>query len=167
MATVTLQGKEIHTSGELPAVGSKALDFDLTKADLTDVSLADFSGKKKILNIVPSLDTSVCAASARRFNRLAGGLHDTVMLTISNDLPFAQKRFCDAEGIENVITLSQMRNRDFGRGYGVEIIDGPLQGLLARAIVVLDEDNKVLHTELVPEIAQEPDYDAAIKSVKK
>lgn len=167
MATITLEGTPIHTAGELPTVGVKALDFRLVRNDLSDVTLDDFSGKKKVLNIVPSLDTDVCATSARRFNTLASTITDTVVLTISNDLPFAQGRFCEAEGIKNVITLSQLRNRDFGKGYGVEIVDGPLAGLLARAIVVLDKNNTVIYTELVPEITQEPDYDAALNAVKK
>ncbi|KPJ87353.1 MAG: hypothetical protein AMS17_08725 [Spirochaetes bacterium DG_61] len=166
MAKVTLQGNPIHTSGELPSVGSKAPDFRLTKADLSDVSLTDFSGKRKILNIVSSLDTGVCAASARRFNQEVKNLKNTVILTISNDLPFAQDRFCKAESIDNVITLSQLRNREFGKRYGVEIVDGPTAGLLARAVVVLDEGDKVTYTELVPEITQEPDYSSALKAIK-
>ena len=138
----------------------------LTTEDLQDVSLEKYSGKKKILNIVPSLDTGVCAASAKTFDARAPKLDNTVVLTISNDLPFAQARFCSAEGIENVQTLSQLRNRDFGRDYGVEMVSGPLAGLLARAVVVLDENNSVLYTELVPEIAQEPDYDSAVAALK-
>ena len=165
MATVTLKGNELHTSGDLPAAGSTGKDSNLTKADLSDVSLSDFQGKKKILNIVPSLDTSACAASARRFNDLIAKHPDAVVLTISNDLPFAQDRFCKSEGIDNVITLSQLRGRGFGTDYGVEIVDGPLAGLLTRAIVVLDQDNRVVYTELVPEITQEPNYDAAINAV--
>ncbi|MEM5948297.1 thiol peroxidase [Spirochaetia bacterium 38H-sp] len=165
MASITLKGNPINTIGELPAVGQKAPDFLLTKADLSDVSLADFKGKKKILNIVPSLDTGVCAESARRFNKEIAGKTDTIVLTISCDLPFAQERFCSAEGIDNIITLSQMRNRNFGKDYGVEIIDGPLAGILARAIVILDESDNVIYTELVPEIAQEPDYKEALARV--
>lgn len=166
MANVTLKGTPIHTNGDLPAQGSTAADFRLTRADLSDVSLADFAGKKKILNIVPSLDTSVCATSTRRFNDEIKSLGDTVVLTISNDLPFAQKRFCEANSIDEVVTLSQLRDRDFGKTYGVELVDGPMEGLLARAVVVLDADNTVRYTELVPEIAQEPDYDAALRAVK-
>lgn len=162
MAQITLAGNIIHTSGELPSAGSTAPDFVLTQADLTDVQLKDFSGKRKILNIVPSLDTGVCAASAKRFDKEIEKIADTVVLTVSNDLPFAQDRFCKAEGVNSVVTLSQLRDREFGRAYGVEITDGPLAGLTARAIVVLDKDNTVLHTELVPEIKQEPDYDAAL-----
>lgn len=165
MATVTLKGEPIHTVGELPAPGQKAPDFLLTTVNLTDVTLADFRGKKKILNIVPSLDTGVCATSAKRFNEKVRGRDDLVVLTISCDLPFAQDRFCKAEGIDNVITLSQLRNRSFGKDYGVEIADGPLAGLLARAVVVLDEDDTVVYTELVPEITQEPDYDEALRHV--
>ncbi|MCF7928737.1 MAG: thiol peroxidase [Spirochaetales bacterium] len=166
MSQVTFKGNPLKTSGELPNVGSKAPDFLLTTEDLQDVSLEKYSGKKKILNIVPSLDTGVCAASAKTFDARAPKLDNTVVLTISNDLPFAQARFCSAEGIENVQTLSQLRNRDFGRDYGVEMVSGPLAGLLARAVVVLDENNSVLYTELVPEIAQEPDYDSAVAALK-
>jgi thiol peroxidase len=166
MAEITLEGKKIHTSGKLPKIGKKAPDFLLVKGDLSDVTLKDFSGKKKILNIVPSLDTGVCAASAKRFNELAKELKDTVILTISNDLPFAQERFCGAEGIDNVVTLSQLRNRSFGKKYGIEIVDGPLAGLLGRAIVVLDQQDTVIYTELVGEITQEPNYEAAANVVK-
>ncbi len=165
MAQITLAGNIIHTVGELPPAGSTAPDFVLTQADLTDVRLKDFSGKRKILNIVPSLDTGVCAASAKRFDQEIENVADTVVLTVSNDLPFAQDRFCKAEGVKSVLTLSQLRDREFGRAYGVEITDGPLAGLTARAIVVLDKDNTVLHTELVPEIKQEPDYDAALSKL--
>jgi len=166
MAEVTLNGTTIHTNGELPGAGAKAPDFRLTKGDLSDVSLADFPGKKKILNIVPSLDTGVCAASARRFNEEIKRLGDTVVLTISTDLPFAQSRFCETNGIDAVVALSQMRDRDFGTTYGVEITDGPLAGLLARAVVVVDEDDTVRYTELVPEIAQEPDYQRALDATR-
>lgn len=166
MAQVTLQGTPFQTSGNLPAEGTTAPDFSLTKGDLSDVSLGSFAGKKKILNIVPSLDTGVCAASARKFNEAVEGLGDTVVLTISNDLPFAQSRFCETNGIDHVVALSQMRNRDFGQAYGVELTDGPMGGLLTRAVVVLDEQNNVRYTELVPEIAQEPDYDGALDAAK-
>ncbi len=165
MAEVTFKGNKVHTAGRLPKVGSRAPDFRLTRADLTDVSLKDFAGKKKILNIVHSLDTGTCAASARAFEARAGALSDTVVLTISNDLPFAQKRFCEAENIRNVITLSQMRDRKFGRNYGVEYEDGPIAGLLARAVVVIDEKDRVLYTQQVQETSQEPDYEAALKAV--
>jgi thiol peroxidase len=166
MAKITLKGTPINTNGELPKVGSRAPDFRLTGADLADVSLANFAGKKKLLNIVPSLDTGVCAASARRFNQEAAALTGVTILTISNDLPFAQKRFCEAEGIDAVVTLSQLRDRAFGKAYGVEIADGPLAGLLARAVVVLDAAHKVAYTEQVPEITQEPDYVKALAAVR-
>jgi len=167
MGAVKHKGNQIHTAGNLPAKGSKAPDFSLTKGDLSDATLAAFEGKLKILNIVPSLDTGVCAASARRFNKEAAALKNTVILTISADLPFAQKRFCEAEGIDAVIPLSQLRTRNFGRDYGVEITDGLLAGLLSRAIVVLDARNTVVYTEQVPEIAQEPDYAKAIAAVRQ
>jgi thiol peroxidase len=166
MATVTLKGNPIHTSGELPPAGSTAPDFRLTAKDLSDVSLQNFAGKRKLLNIVPSLDTGVCAASARRFNQEAAAVPGAAVLTVSRDLPFAQARFCAAEGIENVVTLSELRDLSFGEAYGVRIVDGPLQGLLARAVVVLDEQNRVLYTELVPEIAQEPDYAKALAALR-
>ncbi len=162
MATIKLGGNPIHTVGELPKKGDKAPDFKLTGSDLKDVSLADYAGKKKILNILPSLDTGVCAASARRFNLEAAKLGNTVILTISNDLPFAQKRFCEAEGIKEVVVLSELRSRDFGEAYGVRIADGPMAGLMSRAVLVLDENDVVVHAEQVPEIAQEPDYAAAL-----
>lgn len=161
MAQITLQGNPIHTVGNLPEKGSTAPDFTLTTGDLADVSLDTYRGKKKILNIVPSLDTGVCAASAKTFDRRANTLKNTVILTVSHDLPFAQQRFCQAEGVDNVVTLSAFRSGGFGRDYGVEITDGPMKGLLSRAVVVLDEENRVIYTEQVPEIAQEPDYDAA------
>lgn len=166
MAEITLKGNKIHTAGQLPAVGAPAPDFKLTKGDLSDVSLAAFAGKRLVLNIVPSLDTGVCAASARRFNQEAAALADTVVLTVSNDLPFAQSRFCAAEGLKNVVTLSQLRDREFGRAYGAAIVDGPLAGLLSRAVVVVDRQGKVAYTEQVPEIVQEPDYEAALAAVK-
>ncbi len=165
MAQITLKGNPINTSGDLPAVGSKAPDFSLTKADLSDVSLQDFAGKKTILNIVPSLDTGVCQASMRAFNEKAAAVGDNVIVTVSRDLPFAQKRFCETEGIDKVIAAAEMRNRDFGSAYGIEITDGPLAGVLGRAVVVIDEEGTVTYSELVPEIAQEPDYDAALAAV--
>jgi thioredoxin-dependent peroxiredoxin len=165
MATITLQGNEFHTAGELPRVGSKAPDFTLTDRDLNDVSLSRWMGSKKLLSIFPSVDTPVCAESTRKFNDYARTHEDSMMLMISADLPFAQKRFCGAEGLENVVTLSTMRSSDFARGYGVLISDGPLAGLTARAVVVLDENDTVVHAELVPEIGQEPDYDAALKAL--
>jgi thiol peroxidase len=166
MATIKLGGNEIHTVGELPKKGDKAPDFKLTRSDLKDVSLADYAGKKKILNILPSLDTGVCAASARRFNEEAAKLGNTVILTISNDLPFAQKRFCEAEGIKEVVPLSELRSRDFGEAYGVRIADGPMAGLMSRAVLVLDENDVVVHAEQVPEIAQEPDYASALAAAR-
>jgi len=162
MAQITLEGNAINTNGELPAVGSSAPDFSLTKGDLSDVGLGDFAGKKKLLNIVPSLDTGVCATSTKKFNQAMAGKSNAVALVISSDLPFAQGRFCSAEGIESVISLSMMRSRNFGKDYGVLITDGPLAGICARAVVVLDEQDKVVYTQLVPEIVQEPDYDAAL-----
>ena len=166
MATITHKGSPIHTSGTLPPIGSTAPDFRLTRSDLSDVSLKDFAGRRKILNIVSSLDTGVCAASARRFNAEAAKLPGTVILTISADLPYAQKRFCEAEGIAVVVPLSQLRSRDFGRAYGVEIVDGVMAGLLARAVVVLDEVDRVVYTEQVPEIAREPDYGKALAAAR-
>lgn len=164
MAQITLKGNPIHTIGDLPKVGSKAPDFKLVDTDLKDVTLADFRGKKKLLNIVPSLDTPVCATSTKKFNERACG--EAVMLIISADLPFAQKRFCDMEKADNVKTLSMMRDRNFAKDYGVLITDGPLAGICARAVVVLDENDVVKYTELVPEIAQEPNYDKALAALK-
>ncbi len=166
MSTVTLKGNPISINGELPSVGSTAPDFKLVAGDLNEVSLADYEGKKKILNIVPSLDTPVCATSARKFNESAAKLDNTVVLVISADLPFAQGRFCSAEGIENVVSLSMIRSKQFAKDYGVLIEDGPLAGVSARAVVVLDESDNVVYTELVPEITQEPDYDSAMDAVK-
>ena len=166
MAQVTLKGNPIHTNGDLPAVGSKAPDFKLTGGDLKDVTLADCKGKKKILNIVPSLDTAVCATSTRKFNEKAGSSPDTVVLVVSADLPFAAKRFCTTEGLANVVPLSLMRGKDIAKDYGVLLQDGPLAGLTARAVVVLDESDKVIYRQLVPEIGQEPDYDAALAAVR-
>lgn len=165
MASVTLKGSPVSTNGELPAVGSTAPDFKLVDGGLADVTLADYAGKKKLLNIVPSLDTPTCATSTKKFNDFASAHDDTVMLMISADLPFAMSRFCSAEGADNVISLSLMRSKAFAKDYGVLIQDGPLAGITTRAVVVLDADNKVLYTELVPEIAQEPDYEAAIAAL--
>ncbi len=165
MATITFKGDKVNTNGELPQKGASAPDFTLVKSDLSEVSLSDFKGKNVILNIFPSLDTGVCAASVRRFNKEATALDNTVVLGISADLPFAAGRFCSAEGIENVISLSNFRDQDFGKNYGLLMTDGPLKGLLARAVVVIDKDGKVIHNELVPEIAQEPDYNSAINSI--
>lgn len=162
MAKITLQGKDINTSGELPKIGDDAPDFSLVNSKLGDVSLSSYKGKKKLLNIVPSLDTDVCAISTKKFNDAAKEKTAAVFLMISADLPFAMSRFCKAEGTDNVKTLSMMRSRKFAKDYGVLIEDGPLAGITARAVVVMDEHNKVIHSELVYEIAQEPDYDAAL-----
>jgi thiol peroxidase len=166
MAQVTLKGNPIHTNGELPQVGAKAPDFKLTGGDLKDVSLADYKGKRKVLNIVPSLDTPTCATSTRKFNEAASKLPNTVVLVISADLPFAAKRFCTVEGLQNVVPLSLMRDKSFAKDYGVLIQDGGLAGLCARAVVVLDEGDNVVYRQLVPEIGQEPDYDKAIAATK-
>lgn len=164
MAKITLKGNPIHTNGDLPSSG-KAPDFKLVGSDLAEVTLANFAGKKKLLNIVPSLDTPVCATSTKRFNEFAKANKDVVMLMISADLPFAMSRFCTAEECANVIPLSMMRSRGFAKEYGVLIEDGPLAGITARAVLVLDENNNIVHSELVPEIAQEPDYESAIKAL--
>lgn len=165
MASIALQGNEIHTNGDLPAVGSDAPDFRLVDGELNDVQLADYAGKKKLLNIVPSLDTGVCATSTKKFNEAATSKEGVIMLVISADLPFAQVRFCSAEKIENVVPLSMMRSRNFAKDYGVLIEDGPLSGITARAVVVIDENDKVVYTELVPEITQEPDYEKALAAL--
>lgn len=163
--TVTLGGNPVPVNGTLPQPGQAAPAFSLVNKALADVTLADFAGKRKILNIFPSIDTPTCAASVRKFNQTASQLANTVVLCISADLPFAQARFCGAEGLENVVTLSTMRGRNFLANYGVELAAGPLAGVSARAVVVLDEQNKVLHSELVGEIKNEPDYEAALKSL--
>lgn len=165
MANTALQGNPVSLAGDLPDVGSIAPGFKLVAGDLSDVTLDTYAGKKKLLNIVPSLDTDVCATSTRKFNEAMSGKSDAVALVISADLPFASGRFCSAEGIENVVNLSMMRSRNFGKDYGVLIEDGPLAGVTARAVVVLDADNKVLYTQLVPEITQEPDYDSALAAL--
>ncbi len=165
MARITLQGNPISTYGELPRKGSHAPDFKLVDGALKEVALTDFKGKKKLLNIVPSLDTPVCATSTKKFNEYAKEHDDTVMLVISADLPFAQKRFCGAEGIKSVVPLSTFRNKQFAENYGVLMEDGPLAGLTARAIVVLDDEDNVQHTELVPEIGQEPNYESALRAL--
>ena len=166
MAKITLRGTEFHTNGNVPAVGSTAPDFQLVDGKLANKTLADFAGKKKLLSIFPSMDTPVCALSTKKFNDHAKAHADTVMLMISADLPFAQGRFCTAEGTANVLPLSMMRSKKFAQDYGVLIEDGPLAGITARAVVVLDANNKVLHSELVSEVAQEPNYDAALKTLK-
>ena len=163
MADITLRGNPIHTVGELPKVGDNAPDFVLTDTDLQDKSLNDFSGKTIVLNIFPSIDTEICSMSVRKFNAEITKYENAVVLCASLDLPFAHKRFCGAEGLNDVISVSELRNRDFGNAYGVRIADGPLAGLLARAVVIIDPNGKVTYTELVPEIGQEPNYDAALK----
>jgi len=166
MAKIKLGGNPINTCGELPKPGTQAADFILTKTDLSDVSLKDFAGKKVVLNIFPSIDTPICAMSVRKFNAEIGKVKNAVVLCVSLDLPFAHARFCGAEGLEKVVSVSELRNRDFGNRYGVRIVDGPLTGLLARAIVILDEKGKVIYTQLVPEIKEEPDYESALASLK-
>jgi len=166
MAQIKLAGNPINTNGDLPKVGSTAPDFKLANTDLQDVSLANFKGKKKLLNIFPSIDTPVCAMSTRKFNEHAAKHGNVVMLMISADLPFAMKRFCGAENTNAVVPLSMMRDKNFAKDYGVLIQDGPLKGIAARAVVVLDEHDKVVHIELVPEIKQEPNYDAALAALK-
>lgn len=165
MANITFKGNPVQTTGDLPGKGTAAPDFTLVKGDLSEVKLSDFKGKNVILNIFPSLDTGTCAASVRQFNKEAVSLNNTVVLGISADLPFAAGRFCSAEGIENVITLSTFRDNTFDKDYGLLMSDGPLRGLLARAVVVVNPEGKVVYTELVPEIAQEPDYQSAINSI--
>lgn len=167
MATITLQGNEIHTNGDMPKLGSSAPQFTLTTKDLKDLTLADFKGKKKLLNIFPSIDTEVCAISTRKFSNYAKENPNVVMLMISADLPFAHARFCVKENISNVVTLSMMRSNDFATNYGLLIVDGPLAGLCARSVVILDENDKVIYTELVPEIANEPDYNKAVAALNK
>lgn len=164
MATITFQGNPIHTCGELPAVGSLAPNFELVSGKLKNVTLATYKGKKKILNIVPSLDTPTCAISTRNFNQKASKLENTVVLVISADLPFAQGRFCETEGLKEVIPLSTFRS-NFANDYGVRLTDSILKGLTARAVVVIDENDKVIYTELVAEIANEPDYKAALAAI--
>ena len=166
MAKTAFKGSPVHTIGELPSVGSQAPDFILTKTDLSDISLKDVAGKKVIMNIFPSIDTSVCATSVRKFNAEINKYNNAVVLCISADLPFAHARFCGAEGLHNVVTASELRNRDFGTNYGVRIIDGPLAGLLARSVVVLDEKGKVIYTQLVGDIAEEPDYEKALSMLR-
>lgn len=165
MATITFKGNPVQTSGSLPATGTAAPAFRLVAADLSEKTLADYKGKRVILNIFPSIDTGVCAASVRTFNQQAADLENTVVLCISKDLPFAQGRFCAAEGIENVQVLSEFRDTNFSEAYGVKMVDGPLQGLMSRAVVVLNENGEVVYSEQVPEITQEPNYDAAIGSL--
>lgn len=165
MANITLKGNPVHTSGQLPEKSSTAKDFKLVKADLSEVSLQNYTGKRKVLNIFPSIDTGTCAASVRRFNQEAANLTNTVVLNISADLPFAQNRFCGAEGIKNCETLSSFRS-NFGKDYGIQMMDSALAGLLSRCVIVLSEDNKVLYTEQVPDIVNEPNYASALAALK-
>ncbi len=165
MAKITIQGNLIHTNGELPSPGHAAPDFVLTGRDLADIHLKDFRGRKVILSIFPSLDTSVCAASVRRFNKEAASLENTVVLAVSRDLPFAHERFCSSEGIENVVNLSEMRDYVFGDRYGLRMTEGPLKGLLARAVIVIDEEGTVKYSQLVPEISTEPDYEDVLRNI--
>ncbi len=166
MATVTLKGNPVHTVGELPKIGSVLGDLKVTKGDLSDVSLSSFAGKTMILNIFPSIDTGVCSQSVRRFNQEATSVPGAIVVCVSMDLPFALNRFCGAEGIKNAVTASVFRHPEFGQKLGMRIIDGGMAGLLARSIVVLDADGKVKYTQLVPEIAQEPDYAAALNAAR-
>jgi thioredoxin-dependent peroxiredoxin len=166
MARFELKGNPCNTSGELPAVGAAAPAFTLTKTDLASVGLSDLAGQRVVLNVFPSIDTGVCAASVRRFNEEAGRLENTAVVCASMDLPFAHARFCGAEGLENVISVSDFRDGSFGQAYGMRIADGPLAGLLARSVIVLDAEGKVIHAQLVPETTQEPDYDAALAVLK-
>ncbi len=166
MSQVTLGGNPIEVAGTFPSVGQQAPAFSLVGKDLKSLALGDFAGKRKVLNIVPSLDTPTCATSTRRFNEAAGKLSNTVVIVVSGDLPFAATRFCTTEGLENVVTASSFRSRDFAQAYGVDVTSGPLTGLTARAVVVIDENDKVVHAELVSEIKQEPNYDAALGALK-
>jgi thiol peroxidase len=166
MAKITLKGNEVNTNSDIVSQGSDAPDFILVNSDLQDVNLSSFDGKNKILSIVPSLDTPVCQKSTLVFNEKVAGLEDTVMLIVSSDLPFAMKRFCTSESLDNVMPVSMMRSRNFAKDYGVLLVDGPLSGITTRAIVTISKDNKVLHSELVTEIADEPNYQAALDSIK-
>jgi thioredoxin-dependent peroxiredoxin len=165
MAKITLRGNPVNTSGNLPVKGCIAPDFSLVKSDLSSLRLSELKGKKVILNISPSLDTSVCATAVRKFNQLATMKSNVVVLAITKDLPFAQGRFCSTEGITNVVALSGFRDTAFGKAYGIDLIDGPMAGLYARSIVVIDESGHVVYNELVPETTQEPDYDSALKAL--
>lgn len=167
MAEFKDKGLVFHTSGELPAVGSDAPDFRLVTSELKDVGLAAYRGKAKVLNIVPSLDTRTCALSARRFNEKAASMANAVVLVVSADLPFAMRRFCTTEGLQNVVPLSMMRGRAFAKAYGMLIVDGPMEGIAARAVVVIDAQDKVVYREFVPDLGQEPDYDAALAAAAK
>ena len=165
MAEIKLKGKTVSTNGELPRIGEDAPNFILTKTDLSDITLKDVSGKKVVLNIFPSIDTEVCATSVRKFNEKIANHESAIVICVSRDLPFAHGRFCGAEGIENVISVSELRNLEFGKNYGVRITDGPLAGLLARSVVVLNESGKVIYSQLVGEITEEPDYEKALAAL--
>lgn len=164
--TLTFKGADVHTNGMMPAKGSVAPDFTAVAGDLSELSLGSFKGKRVVLNIFPSLDTSVCATSVRKFNTKVAGLENVVVLAVSMDLPFAQGRFCTTEGIENVIPVSLFRSPDFAENYGLILTDGPLKGLAARAVVIIDEEQHIIYEQLVPEITEEPDYDAALSVLK-
>ena len=165
MAEITLGGNKIHTIGELPAVGSKAPDFTLVKDDLSKATLADYKGKKVVMNIFPSLDTGTCAASVRHFNAAASNLDNTVVLCISRDTPFAQKRFCGAEGLNDVINLSDFNTGQLSKDYGLQVIEGPLEGFASRVVIILDEEGTVTYTQQVPEVTEEPNYDEALAAL--
>ncbi|SHF51251.1 thiol peroxidase (atypical 2-Cys peroxiredoxin) [Salegentibacter echinorum] len=165
MSQITLKGEKINTYGSLPEKGERAPHFELIKSDLSTATLNDFKGKRVILNIFPSIDTGVCATSVRKFNERATELKNTAVLCISRDLPFAQKRFVNDEGLNNIMNLSDFRDRNFGKDYGLEIIDGPFEGLLSRVVIVLDEEGNVIHSQQVPEIGEEPDYLSALKTL--
>jgi thiol peroxidase len=165
MANITLKGNAVHTVGNLPAKGTAAPDFKLTKTDLSETQLSDYAGKRIVLNIFPSIDTSTCATSVRQFNARAQNMKNTVVLCVSMDLPFAHSRFCGAEGLKDVISASVFRSPEFGKTYGVAILDGALAGLLSRAVVIIDEHKKVIYTQQVPEITQEPDYEKALAAL--
>ena len=166
METTAFKGTPVHTCGHLPHTGSQAPRFTLTRGDLTELRSEELKGRRIVLNIFPSLDTAVCATSVRKFNQLAASLDNTTVVAVSKDLPFAQSRFCTTEGIENLIAASAFRSPEFAREYGVEMVDGPLAGLLARAVVIIDETGRVVYTGLVPEITHEPNYEAALKALK-
>lgn len=166
MQTIFFKGTPCHTYGEIPAIGTEAPGFDLTGKDLSDIRLSDFDGKRVVLNVFPSLDTPVCAMSVRRFNKEAASLDNVAVICVSMDLPFAISRFCAAEGIDNVIVTSAFRSESFNRNYGLKMVDGPLAGLLARAVIVIDENHKVIFSDLVKEITHEPDYEGAVSALK-
>jgi thiol peroxidase len=165
MAKLTLKGEPVNSSGNLPAIGSKAPDFNLVKSDLTNLKLSELKGKKVILSIFPSQETGTCSAQIRRFNKIAAGKKNVMVLGISKDLPFAHKRFCESEGITNVVTLSGYRDQEFGKLYGVDVLNGVFGGLYARSVIIIDENGKVVYTQQVPEMANEPDYDEVLAAL--